>query len=969
MSDETLDSLGEAPAGSLDASPENQGLASSPAPDSRPAASLHLNESPSSEEPLETARLQGFFERAPHEEQFHGGPGGSASKGLHVEPQEGPLDRSQREQVMHIISEGPLVNSKGLADGGPQGDDGGDPRGAPLDVNPENSVGPPARVPSGRCEGEQLHAEAPLMCASGNEEGSSGLNVTSPGRGVRTPQLEVGNSSPADVETACRQTFIFGNQKAGMDMSEEEKARIAAKIFELSRHSPFYANEMRKSKQLDEQIAVLRRRQQLFNASGGCAAASATARRVLQQLMQRQQQDAGRVYVHVDMDMFFCAVEMRDDPSLVSVPMAVGSLSMLATANYEARRYGVRSAMPGFIAKQLCPSLVIVKPQFKKYKEAGQCIRRVLEMYDPSLSSHSLDEASLDVTDYLRQHEQMHGESTAAKTASVSPEVDLTSSHDEPAAAAAAAAAAKRVEALVSEIRAAVSAATRLSCSAGAAPSRLVAKIASDVNKPNGQKIIAATSAAATPAAAAAAAAAVREFLDQLNVRKLPGVGKHREKLLDALEINTCGQLLQQAPLLLHLLPRVTAVHLLRLAMGLDGSRVEGQQQQQQQQQQQSVSCEETFAATGELASLRRVVSELASSVTEQLKKMKQLSNHVTLKVKFSDFSLRTLSQRLTEHTDDPHLVEDAAAALLHSALRERQLRQLSVNSSSSNSNSSNSSSSGRGAWVRLLGVRCAGLKEATVRQSSNRKLDEFFLQQQTAAAAAAGDTETAEERECRIEVEELDDLLSVLSQHQHRQTQTAAATATAAAKSETAAAADASQAEPAAAAATAAAAAAGHAATAQEVNVEEAEAAAIEMDASIEVTAQPASAVKPPPASAKAESRSTSQTSSPMRRLLSPLPHKQQQQQQQQQQQTSQQQRRRRCPSPPIHQQLKQQKRQQAAQQQQQRLLAFFKAPPKQQPKQRQQQQQQQQQELQLQRCGLGTKINGKDVVEIVSD
>ncbi|KAL8451374.1 hypothetical protein Emed_002039 [Eimeria media] len=955
MGEETLEPSQATPADSLAALAESQRRSPTPTPDSRPAASSQLKETPSLEEPLKTTRIQEGLEGAPQ-----GGPPATAPECQHEGPQEGPLDRSQREQVMHAVSKGPLVHSKGLAGDVLPGNDGGAPPGAPLKENPESVVGPPAGGPSARCEGEQLHAEAPLMSASGkNEEGVSSVSGTTPGGGVRTPQVEAGNSSPADVETACRQTFIFGNQKAGMDMSEEEKARIAAKIFELSRHSPFYANEMRKSKQLDEQIAVLRRRQQLFNSSGGCAAASATARRVLQQLLQRQQQDAGRVYVHVDMDMFFCAVEMRDDPSLVSVPMAVGSLSMLATANYEARRYGVRSAMPGFIAKQLCPSLVIVKPQFRKYKEAGERIRRVLETYDPNLSSHSLDEASLDVTDYLRQQEQMHGETPAARTASASPEVDLTSSQDEAAAAAAAAASAaatERVEALVSEIRAAVTAATQLSCSAGAAPSRLVAKIASDVNKPNGQKIIAATSAAATPAAVAAATAAVREFLDQLNVRKLPGVGKHREKLLDALEINTCGQLLQQAPLLLHLLPRVTAVHLLRLAMGLDGSKVE-QQQQQQQQQQQSVSCEETFAATGEVAALRRVVSELACSVTEQLQKMKQLTNHVTLKVKFADFSLRTLSQRLTEHTDDAQLVGDAAAALLLSALRERQLKQLSTNSSTNSSSNSSSSSSGRGACVRLLGVRCAGLKDATVRQSSNRKLDEFFLQQQTAAAAAAagGDTETAEERESRIEVDELDDLLSVLSQHQHPQTQTTpatATTATTAAATEQAAAAEASQAEPAAAAA----AAVGHAATA--------EAAPIEIDESIEAATRVASPVKPPPASAKADSRSSSHTPSPMRRLLSPAPQKQQQQQQ-----SPQQQRRRRCPSPPIHQQLKQQKRQQAAQQQQQRLLALFKAPPKQQHKQRQQQQPQQQQELQVQRCGLGTKSNGQDVVEIVSD
>ncbi|KAL8274271.1 hypothetical protein Esti_001782 [Eimeria stiedai] len=937
------------PAGSLDASPVTRRQAPSSSPNPQSAASHQLKENSFPEEPIDSAGLKGGPEGDPHEdplggprESRHGGPHGTLRESLRAAPQEGLLDSSQCGQVMPTRSEGPPVHSKVLAGGVSPGDDGGPPRGSPSNESLENFVVSPAGGPPGRCEGEQVPAEAPSMCAGGSEEGRGDLGGEAPGGGfVPTPQAY---SSPADVETACRQAFIFGNQKAGMKMSEEEKARIAAKIFELSRHSPFYANEMRKSKQLDEQIAVLRRRQQLFNSTGGCAAASAAARRVLQQLLQRQQQDAGRVYVHVDMDMFFCAVEMRDDPSLVTVPMAVGSLSMLATANYEARRYGVRSAMPGFIAKQLCPSLVIVKPQFRKYKEAGKRIRRVLETYDPNLSSHSLDEASLDVTDYLncsafllhRQQERMHEENADAGTASASPAVDLTS-HDEPsqaAAAAAAAAAADRVEALVSEIRAAVSAATRLSCSAGAAPSRLVAKIASDVNKPNGQKIIAATALTATPAAAAAA---VREFLDQLNVRKLPGVGKHREKLLDALEINTCGQLLQQAPLLLHLLPRVTAEHLLRLAMGLDGSQVE----RQQQQQQQSVSCEETFAATDEVAALRRVVSELAGSVAEQLRKMKQLSNHVTLKVKFADFSLRTLSRRLPEHTGDPQLVENAAAALLHSALRERQLKQLSTSSSSS------SNSSGRAAWVRLLGVRCAGLKDATVRQSSNRKLDEFFLQQQTAAAAR--DTETAEERACRIEVDELDDLLSVLSQHEHQQAQTAAAAATATA-----------------------AAVAGHAGAAQQIEAEKAEAAAIEVgpesDAFTEAPARTASPVKPISASAIAESRSSngsSQVSSPMRRLLSPRPPLQQQQQQ-----TPQQQRRRRCPSPPIHQQLKQQKRQHAAQQQQQRLLALLKAAPKQQQKQRQQQrQQQQQQELHIHRCGLGAQTNAEDLVEIVSD
>lgn len=153
---------------------------------------------------------------------------------------------------------------------------------------------------------------------------------------------------------------------------------------------------------MEEQLAVLRRRVQLFTSCGGCAEASAAARRVLQLLQQQQQRESGHVYVHLDMDMFFCAVEMRDDPSLRSQPMAVGSLSMLSTANYAARRFGVRSGMPGFIAKQLCPSLAIVRPNFRKYRATGETIRYVLQAYDPSLSLHSLDEASLDVTDCLK---------------------------------------------------------------------------------------------------------------------------------------------------------------------------------------------------------------------------------------------------------------------------------------------------------------------------------------------------------------------------------------------------------------------------------------------------------------------------------------------------------------------------------------------------------------------------------------
>ena len=107
------------------------------------------------------------------------------------------------------------------------------------------------------------------------------------------------------------------------------------------------------------------------------------------------------MWIHVDMDMYFAAVEIRDDPSLADKPMAVGGEAMIATANYIARKFGVRSAMPGFIAKILCPDLVFVKGSYEKYKEISLEFKEILAEYDADFESGGLDEANLDITNYL----------------------------------------------------------------------------------------------------------------------------------------------------------------------------------------------------------------------------------------------------------------------------------------------------------------------------------------------------------------------------------------------------------------------------------------------------------------------------------------------------------------------------------------------------------------------------------------
>ena len=105
------------------------------------------------------------------------------------------------------------------------------------------------------------------------------------------------------------------------------------------------------------------------------------------------------------MDMYYAAVEIRDRPELAKIPLAIGSDSMISTANYEARKYGVRSAMPGFIARKLCPNLMFIPCNFNKYRETSLVFKEIVEKYDPEFESMGLDECNLDVTEYCLQHE------------------------------------------------------------------------------------------------------------------------------------------------------------------------------------------------------------------------------------------------------------------------------------------------------------------------------------------------------------------------------------------------------------------------------------------------------------------------------------------------------------------------------------------------------------------------------------
>ena len=202
-----------------------------------------------------------------------------------------------------------------------------------------------------------------------------------------------------------------------------------------------------------------------------------------------------RKIIHVDMDCFYAAIEIRDNPKLEGKPVAVGgqpnTRGVLCTCNYEARKFGVRSAMPSSHAVRLCPDLIILPINFDKYRKASRNIRHIFQNYTDLIEPLSLDEAYLDVT-----NSSLHSGSATL---------------------------------IAQEIRQNIFDSEKITASAGIAPNKMLAKIASDWNKPNGQYVIIPDK--------------IAEFIVDLPVKKLFGVGKVTAEKLHQLNVNTCGDL------------------------------------------------------------------------------------------------------------------------------------------------------------------------------------------------------------------------------------------------------------------------------------------------------------------------------------------------------------------------------------------------------------------------------------------
>ena len=331
-----------------------------------------------------------------------------------------------------------------------------------------------------------------------------------------------------------------------------------------------------------------------------------------------------RKIIHVDMDAFFASVEQLDEPSLKGKPLAVGgdpaSRGVVSAASYEARAYGVRSAMPMSQALRLCPTLICRRPRIGRYIEMSRTILETLRRAAPLVEMASLDEAYLDVSDSSLP-----------------------------------------VKEIAARLKAEIREATGLIASAGAGPCKLVAKIASDLGKPDGLVVV--------------KPARVLVFLAPLPVSRLWGVGPATEEKLRRLGIRTVGELAGADDRLLASRLGSSGAMLARLARGQDDRPVVPSRKTR------SISCERTLPEdTRDIRALDHLIDRFAADLEVSLRDERLRARTVVLKVRYSDFSLISRSRTLRSPFDEAAVIAREGRSLLgRTGAGRRKVRLLGI--------------------------------------------------------------------------------------------------------------------------------------------------------------------------------------------------------------------------------------------------------------------------------------------------
>ncbi|XP_063479210.1 DNA polymerase kappa isoform X5 [Symphalangus syndactylus] len=398
----------------------------------------------------------------------------------------------------------------------------------------------------------------------------------------------------------------LNDNKAGMEGLDKEK--INKIIMEATKGSRFYGNELKKEKQVNQRIENMMQQKAQITS---------------QQLRKAQLQ---------------------------------------STSNYHARRFGVRAAMPGFIAKRLCPQLIIVPPNFDKYQAVSKEVKEILADYDPNFMAMSLDEAYLNITKHLEERQNWPEDKrryfikmgNSVENDNPGKEVNKLSEHERsispllfeespsdlqppgdpfqvnfeeqnnPQILQNSVVFGTSAEEVVKEIRFRIEQKTTLTASAGIAPNTMLAKVCSDKNKPNGQYQILPNRQA------------VMDFIKDLPIRKVSGIGKVTEKMLKALGIITCTELYQQRALLSLLFSETSWHYFLHISLGLGPTHLT------RDGERKSMSVERTFSEINKAEEQYSLCQELCSELAQDLQKERLKGRTVTIKLKNVNFEVKT---------------------------------------------------------------------------------------------------------------------------------------------------------------------------------------------------------------------------------------------------------------------------------------------------------------------------------------
>jgi len=332
-----------------------------------------------------------------------------------------------------------------------------------------------------------------------------------------------------------------------------------------------------------------------------------------------------RKIIHIDMDAFYASVEQLDNPELRGKPVAVGGggeRGVVAAASYEARKFRVRSAMSGKLARKNCPKLIFVKPRFERYKEISQKIRAIFFEYTNLVEPLSLDEAYLDVT------ENKKGNPSASLIAK--------------------------------EIRQRIFDELKLNASAGISVNKFVAKIASDINKPNGQKTIPPEE--------------VLPFLEELPIEKFFGIGKVTAAKMYGLGIFNGKDLKEKTKEFLIQHFKKSGSHYYTIVRGIQYSEVKPNRLRK------SVAAEHTFVKnlTSEIFMLEKL-EKISEELEQRLIRSKVSGKTITLKIKYSDFKLQTRSKTLPFYVKEKAILLETVKELLYQEKTLNSVRLLGI--------------------------------------------------------------------------------------------------------------------------------------------------------------------------------------------------------------------------------------------------------------------------------------------------